>query len=119
MEPRTSTPAARLRAIASLRQAGIPGRVLVAPVIPGLNDTEIPAILAAAKEAGAQHAAFTMLRLPLTVAPVFQEWLEREQPERARKVEGRVRGMRGGKLNSTAFGERMTGTGAIAEQIGG
>src|SRR5262249_55676270 len=67
MEPRTSTPAARLRAIAALRDAGIPVRVLVAPVIPGLNDTEIPAILAAAKEAGAQHAAFIMLRLPLTV----------------------------------------------------
>jgi DNA repair photolyase len=117
MEPRTSTPAARLRAVESLREAGVPVRVLVAPVIPGLNDDEIPAILAAAKEAGAQHAAFMMLRLPLTVAPVFLEWLERAQPGRAKKVESRVRGMRGGRLNSTEFGTRMRGSGEIARQI--
>jgi DNA repair photolyase len=92
-------------------------RVLVAPIIPGLNDTEIPSLLAAAKEAGAQHAAFTMLRLPLTVAPVFLEWLEREQPGRAKKIEGRIRGMRGGKLNSTEFGDRMSGSGEMADQI--
>ncbi len=100
MEPRTSTPAAKLRAIRALREVGVPVRVLVAPIIPGLNDAEIPAILAAAGEAGAQHAAFTMLRLPLTVAPVFQEWLGREQPGRAAKIEGRIRAMRGG--SSTA-----------------
>jgi DNA repair photolyase len=118
MEPRTSTPAARLRAIAALRAAGVPVRVLVAPIIPGLNDTEIPAILEAVRAAGAQHAIFTMLRLPLTVAPVFLEWLARTQPGRAEKIEGRIRGMRQGRLNNPQFGARMRGSGAIAEQIG-
>ena len=117
MEPRTSTPAARLRAVQALAEAGVPVRVLVAPVIPGLNDDEIPAILAAAKGAGAQHAVYMLLRLPLTVAPVFLEWLERAQPGRAKKVEGRVRGMRGGMLNSAEFGTRMSGSGEIARQI--
>ena len=119
MEPRTSTPAARLRAIKALSDAGVPVRVMVAPVIPGLNDTEIPAILGAAREAGAQHAAFTMLRLPLTVAPVFQEWLQREQPGRAEKIESRIRAMRGGRLNNARFGDRMRGSGAMADQIAG
>jgi DNA repair photolyase len=119
MEPRTSTPAARLRAITALRAAGVPVRVLAAPIIPGLNDTEIPAILDAARAAGAQHAGFTLLRLPLTVAPVFLEWLARAQPGRAEKIEHRLRGMRQGKLNSVEFGQRMTGSGAIAQQIAG
>jgi DNA repair photolyase len=117
MEPRTSTPSARLRAVKALAEAGVPVRVLVAPIIPGLNDSEIPAILAAARESGARAAAYTMLRLPLTVAPVFLEWLVREQPGRAEKVEGRVRAMRGGKLNEPGFGERMTGSGEMARQI--
>jgi DNA repair photolyase len=119
MEPRTSTPAARLKAIRGLADAGVPVRVLVAPVIPGLTASEIPAILAAAGEAGAQAAAYTMLRLPLTVAPVFREWLGRRSPDRAQKVEGQIRGMRGGKLNSAEFGERMVGSGEMAEQIAG
>jgi DNA repair photolyase len=119
MEPRTSTPKARLKSIRGLAEAGVPMRVLVAPVIPGLTASEIPAILAAAKEAGARHAAYTMLRLPLTVAPVFREWLERRYPERAQKIEGQIRGMRGGKLNSAEFGERMVGRGEMAEQIAG
>jgi DNA repair photolyase len=117
MEPRTSTPAARLRAITALRDAGVPVRVMVAPIIPGLNDTEIPAILAAASAAGAQHATFTLVRLPLTVAPVFLEWLQREQPGRAQKIESRIRAMRAGKLNNSQFGARMRGSGAMAEQI--
>lgn len=117
MEPRTSTPAARLRAVAALRRAGVPVRVLMAPIIPGLNDTEIPALLNAARDAGAQHAAYTMLRLPLTVAPVFLEWLERTQPERARKVEARIRSVRGGKLNESEFRTRMSGGGPWATQI--
>jgi DNA repair photolyase len=90
---------------------------MVAPIIPGLNDTEVPAILAAARAAGAQHAVFTMLRLPLTVAPVFLEWLEREQPGRAQKVESRIRAMRAGRLNNPQFGDRMRGSGAMADQI--
>jgi DNA repair photolyase len=118
MEPRTSTPAARLRAVRELRNAGVPVRVLIAPVIPGLNDSEIPAILAAAAEAGVQVAGFTMLRLPLTVAPVFLEWLQRTQPDRATRIEGRIRDVRGGKLNDPNFGSRMRGTGELANQIG-
>ncbi len=117
MEPRTSTPAARLRAITALRQAGVPVRVMVAPIIPGLNDTEIPAILQAASEAGAQTANFTLLRLPLTVEPVFLEWLERCQPLKEEKILSLVRSMRGGKLNNSEFGQRMRGTGEVADQI--
>ena len=117
MEPRTSTPAAKLRAARALADAGVPVRVLIAPVIPGLNDAEIPAILAASKEAGARSAAFTLLRLPLTVEPVFIEWLEREQPGRAAKVLDRLRDARGGRLNDPEFGSRMRGTGERAGRI--
>jgi DNA repair photolyase len=111
------TPAARLQAITALAAAGVPVRVLVAPVIPGLNDSEIPAILAAAREAGARAAGHQMLRLPLTVAPVFREWLERERPDHLRRVESRIRSVRDGKLNDANFGTRMTGTGEVARQI--
>ncbi len=117
MEPRTSTPAARLAAVKGLSEAGVPVRVLTAPIIPGLNDSEIPALLSAAKDAGAQDAGYTMLRLPLTVAPVFLEWLNRTQPTRAARVEGRIREVRGGKLNDSEFGSRMSGAGEIARQI--
>lgn len=117
LEPRTSAPAARLRALKELSAAGIPTRVLIAPVIPGINDNEIPAILTAAKEAGARASGWTLLRLPLTVAPVFQEWLERERPEARSRVEGRIRSSRGGKLNDPRFGSRMRGSGEIADQI--
>ena len=117
MEPRTSTPAARLRAVKALADAGIPVRVAVAPVIPGLNDSEIPAILRAAKEAGAWGAGYILLRLPWTVAPVFHEWLQRTLPDRLERIEGRIRSSRGGKLNDSAFGSRMRGTGEIAKQI--
>lgn len=117
MEPRTSIPAARLRAIQTLTEAKVPVRVMVAPIIPGLNDSEIPSILEAAKKAGATTAAHTILRLPLTVRPVFLEWLERTQSLRAEKVKSMVRSVREGKLNSANFGERMAGTGEIAEQI--
>jgi DNA repair photolyase len=118
MEPRTSTPAARLRAVQELTEAGVPVRVMVAPVIPGLNEAEIPAILKAAQAAGAQGAGYVLLRLPLTVAPVFREWLERTQPARVTKIEGRIRSARDGKLNDAEFGTRMCGTGAMAKQIG-
>ena len=119
MEPRTSTPAAKLRAVKALAEAGVPVRVLVAPVIPGLTDAEIPAILAAAKEAGAGAAGYTLLRLPLAVAPVFTEWLGRARPGKSERVLGRVRGARGGKLNVSDFGTRMSGTGEMAGQIAG
>jgi DNA repair photolyase len=117
MEPRTTTPTARLRAVRELSEAGVPVGVLVAPIIPGLNDSEIPAILEAAKEAGARSAYWQLLRLPLTVAPVFREWLAREQPLCVERVEGRIRGARAGKLNDAEFGRRMRGIGEIADQI--
>jgi DNA repair photolyase len=97
----------------------VPTGVLVAPVVPGLTNAEIPAILAASKEAGANSAGRTLLRLPLTVAPVFVEWLEREQPARASRVLAQVRGARGGKLNDSDFSTRMAGTGEMARQIAG
>jgi DNA repair photolyase len=117
MEPRTSVPAARLRAMQSLTEAGVPVRVLVAPIIPGLNDAEIPAILKAAHEAGAKSAGYVLLRLPLTVEPVFLEWLERTQPLRAERVKQHIRRTRGGKLSDSRWGRRMVGSGQIAEQI--
>jgi DNA repair photolyase len=118
MEPRTSTPAAKLRALKLLANAGVPVGVMVAPVIPGLTDTEFPTILIAAKEAGASAAGYMLLRLPLTVAPVFKEWLERTQPGRSGRVLGRLREARNGKLNVSEFGTRMSGTGERAKQIG-
>lgn len=117
MEPRTSSPPARLRAIRALHAAGVPVNVMVAPIIPGLNDSEIPAILQTVAEAGARRANMTLLRLPLTVRPVFQEWLARTQPHLQEKIESRLRGCRDGELNSAKFGERMRGTGQMAEQI--
>ena len=117
MEPRTSVPAARLRAIQMLSQAKVPTRVMVAPVIPGLNDSEIPAILDAAATAGATAASHILLRLPLTVKPVFQEWLERTQPLKKDKVEGLIRDTRGGQMNRSEWKERMTGKGNHAEQL--
>jgi len=117
MEPRTSIPSARLRAIEKLSQAGVPTRVMVAPIIPGLNDSEIPNILEAAKAAGAVAAASILLRLPLTVEPVFREWLNRTQPLKVQKVEALIRETRGGKLSNSEWGKRMVGNGPMAEQI--
>jgi DNA repair photolyase len=117
MEPRTSAPAARLRAISALSAAGVPVRVMVAPIIPGLNDTEIPTILAAAREAGASAANYTIVRLPLAVKPVFLDWLERTQAGKQAKIESLIRSVRGGKLNESQFGQRMRGKGEIGQQI--
>ena len=117
LEPRTSIPARRLDAIAQLARAGVPVGVLVAPVVPGLTDEELPAILKAAREAGAQWAGYTVLRLPRAVAGLFANWLERHFPERAAKVLNRVRGMRGGKLDDARFRRRMHAEGDMADQI--
>ncbi len=117
MEPRTSRPARRIAAIEALSRAGIPVGVMVAPVIPGLTDHEMPALLSAAAEAGASFAAYTPVRLPYAVAPLFEDWLERRFPERKEKVLNRIRAMRGGKLNDPRFGARMRGEGIFAEQI--
>lgn len=117
LEPQTSTPELRLQAIRKLTDAGVPTGVMIAPVIPGLNDEEIPAILKLAADAGATVAGRTLLRLPLAVAPIFLDWLDREEPVRALKVRHALEEMRDGKLNLTEFGARMRGTGARAEVI--
>ncbi|WP_406699571.1 PA0069 family radical SAM protein [Singulisphaera sp. Ch08] len=117
LEPRASIPEFRLSAIAKLAAAGVPVGVLVAPVIPGLTDHELPAIVAAAAQAGAQFAGFTPIRLPLGVGPLFEDWLTRHFPDRKEKVLQRIRGLRGGRLNDPQFGTRMRGQGEFAEMI--
>jgi DNA repair photolyase len=117
LEPRASSPNQRLAAVEALAKAGVPVGVLVAPVIPALNDHEIPSVLAAAKAAGAGWAGTEILRLPLTVAPIFEQWLELNFPGKKEKVLGRIRAIRGGKLNDPRFGSRMRGEGIFAEQI--
>jgi len=117
MEPRTSPPSARLAAIRELAQAGIPVGVNVAPVIPGLTDHEMPAILQAAADAGATAAGYTLVRLPYGVAPLFEKWLQSHFPDRKEKVLNRLRSLRGGKLNESQWGSRMHGEGIFAGQI--
>ena len=117
MEPRAPTPRRRLDAIAELAAAGVPTTVLVAPVIPAINDAEIEAILAAARKAGATGAGFVMLRLPLELRDLFREWLLAHYPERAARALAGVRDMRGGKLNDASFGRRMTGAGPYAWMV--
>jgi DNA repair photolyase len=118
MEPRASPPAHRLDAIAKLAQAGIPTGVVIAPVIPGLNDHEIPAILRAARQAGAARASYSIIRLPHAVKEIFADWLEEHVPGSADKILDRIRDLRGGALHSSKFGERMRGSGFWADQIG-
>jgi DNA repair photolyase len=117
MEPRTSTPARRLAAIEALVRAGIPTGVNVAPIIPGLTDSELPAILSAAARAGAAFAGHTIVRLPYAVKELFSKWLEEHFPDRKAKVLHRIRGVRDGRLSDPRFGSRMSGEGAYAEQI--
>jgi DNA repair photolyase len=117
MEPRTSTPARRLVAIEKLARAGIPVGVLVAPVIPGLTEHELPRILQAAADAGASFAGYVPLKLPHAVAPLFERWLEERYPEKKGKVLGRIREMRGGRLNDPRFGYRQRGEGPLADAI--
>jgi DNA repair photolyase len=117
MEPRTSPPPARLAAIRELAGAGIPVGVNVAPMIPGLTDYEMPAILQAAAEAGATSAGYTVVRLPYGVAPLFEKWLATHFPDRKEKVLNRLRAMHGGKLYDSQWGKRFGGEGIFAEQI--
>ncbi len=117
MEPRTSRPARRLAAIEALAQAGIPVGVMIAPIIPGLTDHEMPALLSAAAERGVSFAAYTPVRLPYAVRSLFEDWLERHFPERKEKVLNHIRSMRGGRLNDPRFGTRMRGEGIFAEHI--
>ena len=117
LEPRTSTPENRLAAVRALAEAGIPVSVLIAPVIPGLNDHEIPAILQAAAEAGASGAGYVALRLPYAVSGLFEAWLEEHRPLAKEKVLNAIRSMRGGRLNDPRFKSRMVGEGIVAERI--
>lgn len=117
MEPRAAAPERRLAAVRALREAGIPAGVLVAPVIPGINDSEIEKILAACRDAGAQWAGFVLLRLPLELKQLFEEWLRAHFPDRASHVLSLIREMRGGQLYQSEFGTRMSGTGPMAALI--
>ncbi len=117
LEPRAATPPRRLAAIRALSGAGIPTGVMVAPIIPALNDHEIEDILAAVAEAGACSAAYILLRLPLEVADLFREWLRVHAPLKADHVMSLVRGMRGGRDYDSTWGRRMTGAGPYAEFI--
>jgi DNA repair photolyase len=117
MEPRTSSPMDRLKALEELNAAGIPAGVLIAPVIPALNDFEIPKILEAAAKVGTRYASYVLLRLPGAVAPLFQKWVEQHYPDRVEKIMNRIRAVRGGKVNESAFGKRQRGEGIFAEQV--
>jgi DNA repair photolyase len=117
MEPRASRADLRLDAIARLNDAGIPAGVMIAPVIPGLNDHEIPAILERSRQAGASFAGYVLLRLPFGVKALFEDWLERHFPDRKNRVLGRIEQTRGGKLNDPRFGSRMRGEGPLAALV--
>jgi DNA repair photolyase len=117
MEPRAATPARRLEAVRGLAAAGVPTGVLAAPMIPALNDDELEAILEASAEAGAGSAGYVLLRLPLEIGPLFEEWLEAHFPERKARVLNLVRETRGGRLYESAFGLRQKGRGVYAELL--
>ena len=117
LEPRAARPEHRLRAIRMLADAWVPVNVLVAPVIPGLTDHEMPAILAAVAAAGATRASYVLLRLPYAVKDVFLHWLEIHEPGKKDRVLARLRDLRGGKLYDATFGARLRGEGIFAEQI--
>jgi DNA repair photolyase len=117
MEPRASAPPRRLAAVQALAAAAIPVGVLVAPVIPALNDAEIERILESARTAGAVRASYTFLRLPRDVLGLFEEWLATQAPGRARHVMHLVRAARGGRANDPRFGRRMRGGGVYAAMI--
>jgi DNA repair photolyase len=117
MEPRAATPPKRLEAVRALAEAGVPVAVMVAPIVPGLTDSEIERILEAAHEAGATEAGYVLLRLPLEIKDVFREWLASEFPDRADRVIGLLRSMHGGQDYVAEFGTRQKGRGPYAEQI--
>ncbi len=118
MEPRASTPSRRLETLRQLVKAGVPASVMVAPIIPALNDAEIERILDAASAAGVRHAGHVLLRLPLEVRDLFREWLVANFPDRYRHVFKLIRDTRGGRDYDSTFGKRMTGSGPIAWMIG-
>ena len=117
MEPRASTPQRRLDAIRALAEAGIPVGVMTSPMIPGLNDHEMESILEAAMDAGATRAGYIVLRLPLEIKELFEEWLRAHRPDRAERVLSLIRQIRGGELYQAEFGTRMKGEGPIAQLL--
>jgi DNA repair photolyase len=118
MEPRASTPARRLEALQKLTEAGVPTTVMVAPVIPAINDAEMERILDSAAAIGVKEAGYVLLRLPLEVRDLFREWLMANFPDRYRHVFKLIRDMRGGKDYDSKWGERQTGNGPMAWMIG-
>lgn len=119
LEPRAARPAARLRAIRELSAAGVPVGVMAAPVIPGLTDHELPAILDAAAAAGAKRAGYVLLRLPYAVKDVFQQWLDAHEPDKKPRILERLRAMQGGRLYRADWGKRGRGEGVLADQLAG
>ncbi len=117
LEPRTSVPSRKLDTVEALAKANIPVGIMAAPIIPGLNDKEIPAILKAAAERGALSAGHVMLRLPFAIKELFIDWLNTNFPEKASKVINSIKDVRGGNLNDPRFGKRMSGEGEIAQSI--
>ena len=117
LEPRAASPGRRLQSIERLAGAGIPVGVMAAPVIPGLTDHELEAIISAAAQAGARSATYVLLRLPHEVEPLFQEWLDNHYPMRAGKVRSLIRQLRGGRMNDSRFAHRMRGQGPWADLL--
>ena len=117
LEPRTASPQARLRTISELRQAGIPTGAMLAPIIPFINDREIEALVESCTEAGAQALGYILIRLPLEVQPLFEEWLQNHYPLKAQRVMSAIRDMRGGRAYRAQWHTRMVGEGQLAQLI--
>ena len=117
MEPRTAAPSARIKTIKALSEAGIPTNIMLAPIIPAINDAEIERILESAADAGAKSAGYAFIRLPHEVRPLFHEWLEAHFPQRAEHVKNLIRQSRSGKDYQSTWGQRFTGTGVFSEMI--
>lgn len=117
LEPRTTSAAKRLAVVKKLSESGIPVNVMTAPIIPGLNDSEIPALIQAAAAAGASNAAYTLVRLNGSIGPIFEDWIREAFPDRAQKVMNQIADCHGGQLNDSRFGVRMYGEGQFAALI--
>lgn len=117
LEPRTATTQQKLRAIETLSRLGVNCNIMIGPIIPGLNDHEIPNIMEAASQAGAKSAGFTMVRLNGQIGQVFEHWVQQAFPDRAEKILNQIKGAHNGKLNDSRFGARMRGEGLMVESI--
>jgi len=117
MEPRTASGQKRLQTVKKLSAAGIPVRVMLSPVIPGLNDNEIPAIINAAREAGARDIIYTVVRLNGTIGPVFLDWINKNFPDKYHKVKSQIETLHEGHLNDSTYHRRMKGEGPFAKMI--